>query len=171
MYNYNVVEGGISYTVYFFATFIGHFQPYTPKDPLEFNEIYQPLIKYDSCPYYQAWYSESPSGPRLDKLIKYWLMREPFTGSFEQTKIPGVYFRRLEKKNGEWPANEVITPEVVLQQSHYLRYVITNEGHLESAYRIYSMVLDSYEYIYNKNGTLEDTNIIRNLVPEKIPDP
>lgn len=170
MYSFNIVEAGITYTVYFFATFTGHFHPFTPSDPLEFNEIFQPLVKYDSSSYYQGWYRETPSGPRLDKLIKYRLMRTPFKGEFELSAMPGVYYRRLEKVESEWLAREIISPEIVLKQTHYLRYSINDDGKLENAYHVYSMVWDSYFYTYHDNGTLKDTEITVNDTPDEIPD-
>lgn len=170
MYSFNIVEQGIVYTVYFFSTFSGHFQPYTPEHPLEFNDIYRALTQYDAKPYYQGWYTETPKGPRLERLVKYWLMKVDYTGEFEQTAIPGTYYRRMEKVDGKWQAKEIITPDVVLKQEHYLRYVINDEGKLESKWHVFSMIMDSYKYNYNPNGTLKNTDTTVNEIPETIPD-
>lgn len=170
MYSFNIIENGIAYTVYFFAAFSGHFQPFTPVEPLEFNEIHRGLIKYDSTPYVQGWYKETDAGPQLSKLIKYRLMGVPFNGKFQLQTTPGVYYRRLEKIDGHWQANENITPEEVLKQSHYLRYVVNKDGNVENSLHVYSMIWDSYTYTYNSNGTLKKTDTTVNPTPTEIPD-
>lgn len=170
MYSLNIIENGIAHTVYFFAAFTGHFQPYTPVDPLEFNDIHRGLVKYESAPYVQGWYHETPAGPQLYKLVKIALMKVPFKGDFESNKVPGIYYRRLDKQGGKWLAKEIITPEVVLKQDHYLRYVVDSEGNLECAWHVYSTVWDTYRYTYTADGNLKDTNITVNKVPEVIPD-
>ncbi len=169
MYSFPTMVDGVAYTVYFFATFSGHFHPYTPVDPLEFDEIHIGLDKYDSVPYYQGWYSETETGPRLDRLIKNWLIRKPFNGDFTRSTAPGVYYHRLEKVEGEWLAKELIAPDVVLKQEHYLRYVINNDGDLEYCHHIYSTFKYKYIYTYNKS-ILSNVERISNVVPEDIPD-
>ena len=170
MCSVNIIENGIADTVYFFAAFSGHFQPFTPVEPLEFNEIHRGLVKYVSTPYVQGWYQRTSSGPRLEKLVKVQLIRAPFTGEFEMQIKPGVYYRQLEKIDEHWQAKEAITPEVVLKQSHYLRYIINKDGQLESAFHVYSVIWDSYGYTYNPNGTLKKTDIKASSPPEVIPD-
>jgi hypothetical protein len=170
MYSFNIVEGGIAYTVYFFAAFSGHFQPFTPVEPLEFDDIHSTLTQYKSSPYVQGWYTETANGPRLERLVKYWLMKTDFEGNFDITTTPGIYYRRLEKVDGKWQASAIIEPEVVLKQDHYLRYVINDEGKLESKWHVYSMVLDTYKYSYNPNGTLKSADISGADIPDTIPD-
>jgi len=170
MHNVSIALENINYTVYFFGSFSGHTHPFTPIDPLEFDEIGAIGIpKHGSSVYYQGWYSETDKGPRLDRLLKYSLLGVKYENNFDKVSTPGVYYHRIENEKNNWIVKELIKPEAVLNQQHYFRYEINKEGKLESAYHIYSSLMNSYIYSYHSNGLLEKVEKEINRPPSKIP--
>jgi len=169
MYSFMELVGGVKFTIYFFGSFSGSFHPYTPTYPLDFNEIYESR-KSNQGPYYQGWYAETKHGPQLGRFIKYWLIRRAFEGEINENEKLGTYYRRLEKENGKWTAKDAITPEIVLKQKHYLRYVVNKEGKVDSAYHIYSTLMYRYIYTYNENGVLTNVDNESYETPSEIPD-
>ncbi len=170
MYDIATIVDGVKYTIYFFATFSGHFHPFTPVDPLEFDEIHNSIKKYNKAVYYQGWYSETSEGPRLDRLVKYSLISQPYKGEFEYSTVPGVYYHRLEKVNGQWIVKGKIEPDVALKQKRYLRYVINNSSKLESTDHIYASIMYELIYTYNECGVLTNVNDDVFETPTKIPN-
>ena len=67
MYSFDCVLEGVKYTVFIFSTFIGHFQPFTPYDPIDLGEAYAP----ERRAFYLAWYSNSDKVKKLYFLEKY----------------------------------------------------------------------------------------------------
>ncbi len=169
MHSFTDIVDGIKFTIYFFGSFSGYFHPYKPTYPLEFNEIFKGR-QSNQGPYYQGWYSDTEDGPRLDRFLKYWLIREPFNIEIKESDMPGVYYHRLEKINGEWVAKEAIVPEVVLKQKHFLLYVVNNDRKIESSYHIYSALMYRYVYTYNERGALSNVDKAAYETPEEIPD-
>lgn len=170
---YNVIEiiDGIKYTIYFFGSFSGMLHPFTPLDPIKFDEIgANGFVKYGSTVYVQGWYSETEKGPRLDKLLKYSSIGKIYEGEFEKSNVPGVYYHNLEKNNKEWCVKEALTLQHVFNKDRYLRYIINDEGKLESAYHIYSSLMGSYIYIYNKQGAVVNVDSKAYKTPTEIPD-
>ena len=43
MYSFITIENGVKYTVYYFAKFAGATHPFTPTEPLNFEEIHAAL--------------------------------------------------------------------------------------------------------------------------------
>lgn len=170
IYSVTTFANGIKYTVFFFAGFAGHFHPWTPTDPLQIDEIHIGIDKYGKTVYCQGWYSDSPRGPRLDKLQKYMLYKAPIKVDIPLSKQPGVYFHRLEKVGGVWKIKEPLTPEALIQQQNYFRYVVNKEGEVEFAYRIHAALMWSVEYKYKENGALDKVIDKAYDTPEKIPD-
>jgi len=170
MYSFIEIMGSIKFTIYFFGSFSGHIHPFTPVNPLEFDEIHGSIKKHGRAVYYQGWYSEAKEGSRLDRLLKYRLIGQPFNTKFKSADLGGVYYHRLENAGSEWVVKESITPELVLKQKHYLRYVVNNEGELESAYHIYSSPMFKLEYTYSQAGLLINVDDIAYETTDIIPD-
>ncbi len=170
MHSFTDIVDGIKFTIYFFGSFSGHFHPYTPIHPLEFNETHRGIEEYGSTVNYQGWYSDTEDGPRLDRFYKFALLAKPMQPDFIIASRPGVYYHRLEKTNEQWIAKENITPETVLKQKHYLRYIINSEGKLESSFHIYSTLMYRYIYTYNERGALSNVDKAAYETPEEIPD-
>ncbi len=169
-YSITVFTSGIKYTVFFFASFSGHFHPWTPIEPLEIDDIHAGLEKYSNVPYYQGWYSDSSNGANLDKLIKYNLYRGPINIDIELCKVPGVYYHRLEKVDGEWKIGVLLTKEMLIEQENYFRYVVNKSGKVEFAYRIYATPVWRVEYAYKENGALNNVINLPFDFPENIPN-
>jgi len=170
---YSVIEvvNGIKYTVFFFASFSGHFHPWTPINPLHIDEVgSKGLVEHGKSVYYQAWYSDTSKGPRLDKLIKYSLYRGPIDVDIKLTNIPGVYYHSIEKVNGAWKIREPLPPEMVVKQNNYFRYVVNKDGGVIFAFRIFATPMWKVEYTYKSNGALEKASNISFEVPDSIPD-
>jgi len=102
MYEITTVEEGVHYTVNFFGSFSGHFQPFKPKYPLTIDEAVSVSKKYSRSVTYQGWYSESNTGPRLDRFIKYRLLGAEYREDFISSTQAGVYYHRLKKEGGKW---------------------------------------------------------------------
>jgi len=170
MYSFTNIMDGVIYTIYFFGSFSGHLHPFTPVDPLEFDEIHGSITKHGRAVYYQGWYSEAKEGPRLDRLLKHRLTGQPFNTPFKKSDVPGVYYHRLENVVGEWVVKESITPELVLKQNHYLRYIVNNEGGLESAYHIYASPMFKLDYTYSQAGLLTNVDDVSYETTDIIPD-
>ena len=170
MYSITTIIDGIKYTVCFFASFTGMTHPYTPIDPLELDQIHMGLDKYDDVPYYQGWYSESEKGQRLQRFYKFLLLKSKMELNFNVETVPGVYYHRLEKVNGDWLVNDSILPEEILNQKHYLRYVVNEKGELVLADHIYSSLKASYFYTYSKNGAMKNVDSKAYETPTGIPD-
>jgi len=170
MYSFMELVGGVKFTIYFFGSFSGHFHPYTPVYPLEFNETHRGIEEYGSTVNYQGWYSDTEQGPRLDRFYKFSLLAKPMQLDFSVSAVPGTYYHRLEKINKKWIAKKEITPEEVLKQKHYLRYVVNKEGKVDSAYHIYSTLMYRYIYTYNENGVLTNVDNESYETPSEIPD-
>lgn len=170
IYSVTMFANGIKYTVFFFASFSGHFHPWTPIHPLQIDEVGGGLTKYDQTVYYQGWYSDTSKGPRLDKLLKYMLYKAPIKINIQLSNIPGVYHHRLEKVGGVWKIKEPLTPEMLLKQENYFQYIVNKEGKVEFAYRIYATLMWSYDYTYKSNGALDKAINKGYDTPEKIPD-
>lgn len=169
IYSVTVFADGIKYAVYFFGTFSGHFHPYTPTDPLQIDEIHVGIEKHGRTVYYQGWYSDTPKGPRLDKLLKYRLYKGPIEIDIKLSNLPGVYYHRIENVNRVWKIREPLPPEAVVQQQNYFRYVVNKDGEVEFAYRIYATLMFSFIYTYKQNGALDKVKDIVHDFPEKIP--
>ena len=173
MYEITTVEEGVHYTVNFFGSFSGHFQPFMPTHPLTIDEAVSVSEKYNGGVTYQGWYSESKMGPRLDRFIKYNIKEQKYRENFISSTQPGVYYHRLKKEEGKWVVGAAITPgDLVLQlhQLHYLRYVVDNEQKIVSAYHIYSMLMDRYICTYNSNGLLINADDSAYEITSEIPD-
>jgi hypothetical protein len=173
IYEITTVDKGVQYTVNFFGSFSGHFQPFMPKYPLTIDEAVSVSEKYNRSVTYQGWYSESKTGPRLDRFIKYRLLGEEYREDFISSTKPGAYYHRLKKEGEKWVVGTAIAPEsLVLQlhQLHYLRYVVNNEQKIVAAHHIYSMLMDSYIYTYNSSGVLINTEDSAYEVASEIPD-
>ena len=170
MYSFTELVGGVKFTVYFFGTFAGHFQPFTPVDPMEFDAVHGAIEKYGSSVHYRAWYSDTAEGSRLDRLYKYAVLGRRMELEDQISNVPGVYYHRLEKSGAKWQVKELITPEVAINQAHYLRYEINNEGNLHSSHYIYSAMFNSYLYTYKDNGAYDKAEIGGERMPTEIPD-
>lgn len=170
IYSVTMLTNGIKYSVFFFASFSGHFHPFTPIHPLEIDAVHDGLDKHDRVPYYQGWYSDAEKRPRLDRLLKYRLYKAPINIDIKLSNIPGVYYHHIEKIGGVWKIKELLTPEALLKQENYFRYLVNKEGKVEFAYRIYATLMDSYVYTYKKNNALDKVDTTVMDIPEKIPD-
>jgi len=173
MYEITTVDEGVHYTVNFFGSFSGHFQPFKPKYPLTIDEAVSVSEKYSRSVTYQGWYSESKAGPRLDRFVKYRLLGQKYREDFISSTQAGAYYHRLKKEGKKWIVGAAIMPgDLVLQlhQLHYLRYVVDNEQKIVSAHHIYSMLMDRYIYTYNSNGLLINTDISGYDIISTIPD-
>ncbi len=173
MYEITTVEEGVHYTVNFFGSFSGHFQPFMPRHPLTIDEAVSVSEKYNGGVTYQGWYSESKTGPRLDRFIKYNLVGQKYRENFISSTQLGVYYHRLKKEEGKWIVGAAIMPgDLVLQlhQLHYLRYVVDSERKIVSAYHIYSTLMSRYIYTYNSNGLLINTDNTAYEFTSEIPD-
>jgi len=173
MYEITTVDKGVHYTVNFFGSFSGHFQPFKPKYPLTIDEAVSVSKKYSRSVTYQGWYAESNTGPRLDRFIKYRLLGEKYREDFISSTQPGAYYHHLKKEGGKWIVGAAIMPgDLVLQlhQLHYLRYVVDNEQKIVSSYHIYSMLMNRYIYTYNSNGVLINTDNSAYEITSEIPD-
>ena len=170
MYNITQIVDGIKYTVYFFGSFSGMTHPFTPTHPIEFDAIHGSIEKYSQAVYYQGWYSDAEKGPRLDRFLKYSLLSNSMKLSCKVSNKSGVYYHRLEKVNGDWVVKELISPNTVFKQEHYLRYVVSDKGELITADHIYSSAMDSYLYTYDDHGVLTNVDTKVYDLPEEIPD-
>jgi len=173
MYEITTVDKGVHYTVNCFGSFSGYFQPFTPRYPMTIDEAVSVSEKYNRSMTYQGWYSESKTGPRLDRFIKYRLVGEKYREDFISSTQPGTYYHHLKKEGEKWIVGAAIMPEdLVLQlhQLHYLRYVVDNEQKIISAYHTYSILIDRYINAYNSKGRLINTDISDNDIISIIPD-
>lgn len=170
IYSVEMFANGVKYMVFFFGSFSGHFHPWTPIHPLTIDETHKGLEKYSHAPYYQGWYSDSPKGPRLEKLIKYMMYRDSIKIDIELSNFPGVYYHRIEKIDGVWKIKESLSPELTLQQENYFRYVVNEEGKAEFSYRIYVTPMWSVEYKYKKSGAIDKVIKEGFDLPETIPE-
>ena len=170
MYDITQIVDGIKYTIYFFGSFAGMTHPFTPVDPIEFDAIHSPIAKYNQSVYYQGWYTDTKNGPLLDKFIKIKLLGSPMKLNCNVITKPGIYYNRLEKVGDDWFVKEPLSPDALLKENHYLRYVVNKQGELSSADHIYSSITDSYIYTYNKDGVLIDVDTKVYDLPDRIPD-
>ena len=170
MYSFEAFVEGVKYTVYFFASFTGMMQPFTPEDPLAADEIYYGVDKYGSTMYVQGWYTQVDASPRLDILKKISLIAEPIELDIELANTPGSYFHRLGKKEGKIIVGAKISALEAIHEKHYLRYVVDSKGCVKNIKHIFSLVEDEYHYKYDKRGKLIDKKTLFHDVPDKIPE-
>ena len=169
MYSFEKIVDGVAYTIYFFSSFTGMIQPFTPEDPINANEIYTEIEQYGDAYYIQGWYRETKDGPRLDKIIKFCLLSQAVDVHPDLPAAPGSYYYRYDMKGDKIAILSPISAVEAIQQTHYLRYVIADDYSLISALRIYSRPINIYDYTYNDAGLLLNTKVTAEPIPSKIP--
>lgn len=162
MYSITSIVEGIKYSVYFFASFSGHFHPFTPVKPLTIDEAYNSKERT----FYLAWYSESKEGLRLDFFEKYWLQFDEIDEIDNINKPEGIYYFEVELKEGGYVVGNEISARATIDGHIFYKYIVNKNGKAIESFIVRKKLIDKYIYTYKPSGVLDDTEIILNDIPE-----
>lgn len=162
MYTIDAFLDGIKYTVYFFSTFSGFSHPYTPEKPLSTDEIFLP----DRKTFYQAWYRDIGSEPRLVILEKFWLTFEPAPQTYDAKKASGRYFNATQKVNNEWVIGQYFNVSELRAFDSFFTYTVDEQSKVTQANFVTKTLIDRYQYKYTADGLFESVDIEINDLPE-----
>lgn len=133
--------------VRFFASFSGLSHPWTPTEPLYFDEIHSRQT------YYRAWYSEVRETPRLDRLQKFYILYDELISEESTREANKNCYHSIIKTGNGWRIGEAITAQKALDRTHYA-FFSGVKGHTEHAQHVFATVIEDISYYYNNGGAL-----------------